>query len=199
MNVKNLYALANAKNICLDCDGIRLPVTLDTINRDIDSPTIYTIKCTELDLRFAGQLAEYIRNDLKTTQSVYLQGVWKCLPKIKKVIFNPPATIIFWTDGTKTVVQCQDDDFFDYEKGLTTAITKKALGNKGNYCNEIKKWTKDQPKIIDTTTAEVILHDVAYYAYKKLVDTLHNKKSTKADLGMAMEEAIGYLGQLLDD
>ena len=60
--------------------------------------------------------------------------------KIKNVIFNDPATIVFWTDGTKTVVKCQDDDIFDPEKGLAMAISKKALGNKGNYCNELKKW-----------------------------------------------------------
>lgn len=62
------------------------------------------------------------------------------MPKIKDVIFNDPATIVFWADGTKTVVKCQDDDIFDPEKGLAMAITKKALGNKGNYCNELKKW-----------------------------------------------------------
>lgn len=60
--------------------------------------------------------------------------------KIKNVIFNDPATIVMWTDGTKTVVKCQDDDVFDPEKGLAMAISKKALGNKGNYCNELKKW-----------------------------------------------------------
>lgn len=62
------------------------------------------------------------------------------IPRIKNVIFNEPATIVFWADGTKTVVKCQEGDIFDPEKGLTMAITKKALGNKGNYCNEIKKW-----------------------------------------------------------
>lgn len=62
------------------------------------------------------------------------------MPKIKDVIFNDPATIVFWADGTKTVVKCQDDDIFDPEKGLAMAISKKALGNKGNYCNELKKW-----------------------------------------------------------
>ena len=59
---------------------------------------------------------------------------------IKKVIFNDPATIVFWSDGSKTVVKCQDGDIYDPEKGLAMAISKKALGNKGNYCNEFKKW-----------------------------------------------------------
>ena len=70
-----------------------------------------------------------------------LYGLW-ALPEIKDVIFNDPATIVFWSDGTKTVVKCQDDDIYDPEKGLTMAISKKALGNKGNYCNVIKKWTE---------------------------------------------------------
>ena len=61
-------------------------------------------------------------------------------PEIKNVIFNDPATIVFWTDGTKTVVKCQEGDIFDPEKGLTVAIAKKVYGNKGSYCNVIKKW-----------------------------------------------------------
>ena len=61
-------------------------------------------------------------------------------PSIEKVIFHDPATIVFWEDGTKTVVKCGENDIFDPEKGLTMAIAKKALGNKGNYYNQIKKW-----------------------------------------------------------
>lgn len=66
--------------------------------------------------------------------------------KINKVIFNDPATIVFWADGTKTVVKVQEDETFDPEKGLAMAIAKKALGNKGNYYNEINKWVDDYYK-----------------------------------------------------
>lgn len=62
---------------------------------------------------------------------------------IKKVIFNDPATIVFWSDGTKTVVKKQKPDGkkkFDKEKGLALAITKKMAGNTGVYYNEFKKW-----------------------------------------------------------
>lgn len=62
------------------------------------------------------------------------------IPKIKNVIFNPPATIVFWTDNTKTVVKCQNDEEFDLEKGITMAFFKKMHGNKGHYFEEIKKW-----------------------------------------------------------
>ena len=61
------------------------------------------------------------------------------VPEILDVVFNGPATIIFWADGTKTVVKAIYDEF-DPEKGLAMAIAKKALGNKGNYFNVIKRW-----------------------------------------------------------
>ena len=63
-------------------------------------------------------------------------------PKIKNLIFNPPATIVFWTGGTKTVVKCQNHEEFDPEKGLAMAFFKKMHGNKGHYFEEIKKWTE---------------------------------------------------------
>ena len=66
------------------------------------------------------------------------------LPSIKQVIFNDPATIIYWTDGTRTVVKCQDGDIYDPEKGLAMAISKKALGNKGNYCEIFKHWLPEE-------------------------------------------------------
>lgn len=61
--------------------------------------------------------------------------------EIEKVIFNEPATIVIWKDKTKTVVKCQEEDEFDPEKGLAMAIAKKALGNKSNFNNTIKRWT----------------------------------------------------------
>lgn len=58
---------------------------------------------------------------------------------IKGVIFNNPATIVFWQDGTKTVVKAENEDY-DPEKGLAMAIAKRALGNEGNYYNVFRKW-----------------------------------------------------------
>lgn len=66
---------------------------------------------------------------------------------IKNVIFNYPATIVLWNDGTKTVVKAQGDDVYDPEKGLTMAIVKKLLGNQGNYYNELKKWLPKEEKV----------------------------------------------------
>lgn len=49
--------------------------------------------------------------------------------RIKRVIFNGPATIIFWADGTKTVVKCMEDEEFDPEKGVAMAICKRLYGD----------------------------------------------------------------------
>ena len=68
---------------------------------------------------------------------------FNALPKIKQVIFNNPATIVFWTDDTKTIVKAVNEKF-DPEKGLAMAIAKKYLGNKGNYFNEFKKWIREK-------------------------------------------------------
>lgn len=67
--------------------------------------------------------------------------------KIKKVVFNPPATIVFWSDNTKTVVK-SSDELYDGEKGMAMAIAKKFLGTndtKSNYYDEFRKWLKDAP------------------------------------------------------
>lgn len=43
---------------------------------------------------------------------------------IKQVIFNGPATIVYWKDGCKTVVKCQEGVANDYEKGLAMAVAR---------------------------------------------------------------------------
>lgn len=91
---------------------------------------------------------------------------------IKDVIFNDPATIILWNDGTKTVVKVQDGDVFDPEKGLTMAIIKKLLGNQGNYYNELKKWLPKEERVefggVSIEDAANALANFAEAAFKAL-------------------------------
>ena len=61
-------------------------------------------------------------------------------PGIKKVIFNNPATIILWNDGTRTVVKCNERDVYDPEKGFAMAISKKILGSYSGFKLEMAKW-----------------------------------------------------------
>ena len=72
---------------------------------------------------------------------------------IKDVIFAPPATIVYWSDGSKTVVKCSEKDVFDPEKGLAMAIAKRCGGNKGNYYKEIQNWVEKSGKKYPGKTA----------------------------------------------
>ena len=73
----------------------------------------------------------------------YLNFFPNNIPEVKKVIFNDPATIVYWKDGTKTVVKCQKGDDFDQEKGFAMAFLKKCWGNKGNFNNKLRKIMKE--------------------------------------------------------
>lgn len=87
----------------------------------------------------ANSYIEYCKNDANTV--------------IEKVIFNNPATIVFWSDGTKTVVKCSENDVYDPEKGLAMAVAKKFLGtNKShsNYMNVFKKWLPKEEEMSDS-------------------------------------------------
>ena len=80
------------------------------------------------------------------------------IPAIKNVYFNDPMTVVIWEDGTKTMVKCQDGDTYSEEVGLAVCISKKALGNKGNFNNVFKKWMPE-PKctvadIFENTTED---------------------------------------------
>lgn len=50
----------------------------------------------------------------------------KILPR--KWVINGPATILFWQDGTKTIVKCNKDDEFDAQKGYLMAFFEKTTG-----------------------------------------------------------------------
>ena len=129
-------------------NGAKIVVNIDSIEFSGDvfpkfEGRIMGVKTTEPKLPYE----DYCRKDFELQRNIYrniLNSTYGMssshIPEIKNVIFNDPATIVFWNDGTKTVVKCQPGDSFDPEKGLAMAIVKKEYGNKGNYCNKIKKW-----------------------------------------------------------
>ena len=49
---------------------------------------------------------------------------------IKKIMYKPPATIVFWNDGTKTVAVCEKGDVYNRELGFALCVLKKKYGNK---------------------------------------------------------------------
>lgn len=90
------------------------------IERNLYEPDKFVFECCPMDLN---------RIDFSTN---YFD--------IEKVIYNDPATIVFWADGTKTVVKCGEEDIYDYQTGLLMCIAKKAYGNKGKFNDILRKW-----------------------------------------------------------
>lgn len=62
---------------------------------------------------------------------------------VKEVKFSGDRTIVFFNDGTKTVVQCQEGDTFDKEKGLAVACMKKLFENTNIFNEVMRKWCNE--------------------------------------------------------
>lgn len=72
------------------------------------------------------------------------------VPEIRKVIYNPPATIILWEDETKTVVKCCETDIYDPEKGFAMAVIKKLCGNESAPFHRLfKTWCLESDDKLD--------------------------------------------------
>lgn len=73
---------------------------------------------------------------------------------IDKVIFNPPATIVFWKDGTKTVVKCKEGEEFSEWAGIALCLAKKMYGP--NFHKIFKTHCSDPEKTVNNMTDEEI-------------------------------------------
>lgn len=90
------------------------------------------------------------------------------LPEIKKVIFNPPATIVFWLDGTKTVVKCKEGEEFSEWAGIALCLAKKLYGP--NFHKIFRAHCSDPEK-----TANNGMHEVsrkAEYSFEEFLEDL---------------------------
>lgn len=143
-------------------------------------PKLYTTTRSDVvgvlkrSYEFASQwdpINHYVKYDVISNDNYYRKNC------IKKVIFNPPATVVYWIDETKTVVKAQDGDMFDKEKGLAMAICKRMLGNKGNYYDIFRKHGADT----HCYTMSVDIEDGISYNGNDSVSISPNDNSTKSD------------------
>ena len=93
-----------------------------------------------------GMAIDYSRQSMEQAKKNDIVKFGMCSVSIRKVIFNDPATIVLWSDGTKTVVKCGPEDTFDMEKGLAMAIVKKMAGNDNRFHKVFKQYTKKKKK-----------------------------------------------------
>lgn len=103
---------------------------------------------------------DYSRQSTERAEKNDIVRFGMCNVNIRKVIFNNPATIVLWSDGTKTVVKCGPDDIFDKEKGLAMAIVKKMAGNDNRFHKIFKKWCKLDETNEDTGVYAKVLKEL---------------------------------------
>lgn len=95
------------------------------------------------------------------------------IPMFDRVIYNDPATIILWKDGTKTVVKCMEGEDYDPEKGFAMAVLKKLFGEdygkvmKEHVKPELRKreWVAEQ---MNTITFKGVFADSLKEAMEKM-------------------------------
>lgn len=85
-------------------------------------------------------MKNYLENDLGLSRWSFTRRI-----DVDKVIFNGPATIIQWKDGSKTVVKCMEGDVYDPEKAVMMATMEKIFGSKA----KLKKWLKEMTQYAD--------------------------------------------------
>ena len=98
-----------------------------------------------------GYTTEFVINgvindiDLEVLKQIFrLSNKEKLNPyNIEKVIFNPPATVIIFKDGTKEVVKCSKDDEFDAESGFAQAMMNIMFGSRSNFKRFIEQYEKE--------------------------------------------------------
>lgn len=115
-----------------DKDLIRVPT--NNLGIDIDR-AIYAVMAID-----------YSRQSMEQAKKNDIVKFGMCSVSIRKVIFNDPATIVLWSDGSKTVVKCGPEDTYDMEKGLAMAIVKKMAGNDNRFHKVFKQYPKKKKK-----------------------------------------------------
>ena len=75
-------------------------------------------------------------NDMRYNFTLHVR-----FPEIREVIFDDPATIVYWTDNTKTVVKTHEEEF-SKEHGLAMAIARKYFqGNRTQFLETVENAT----------------------------------------------------------
>lgn len=67
---------------------------------------------------------DYMQKDIEFTMPIHRQ--FRFAPK--EIIYHDAATIVYWTDGTKTIVKCNENDEYSEYSGFVAAVAKKMYG-----------------------------------------------------------------------
>lgn len=134
----------------------------------------------------AAMAIDYSRQSMEQAKKNDIVKFGMCSVSIRKVIFNDPATIVLWSDGTKTVVKCGPEDAFDMEKGLAMAIVKKMAGNDNRFHKVFKQYSnkkKKEPGSVGSISDMMAGLNQAAAIASKTVHELAHMAAAKAERG----------------
>lgn len=107
--------------------------------------------------------------------------------EIKDIKVNGPATIVFWSDGTKTVVKCGPNDSYDAEKAVAMCFMKKALGSRS--MTKIFDLAEDKAGEYDNQFKRLEFTDLDIY-FKNALNAIFNPNPGKLYEGKVTEYKI---------
>lgn len=136
--IKNWKICADALGVSITIHSIHDDFVRNIIDYDTPTLTIQRMLVAMVDeLKVTGERNRMIRQysaydielmkrqfDMYLTLNTNKTAKERADDYIEKVIFSPPATIVFFKDGKKVVVKCQYGDDWDEEKALAMAIVK---------------------------------------------------------------------------
>lgn len=111
--------------------------------------------------------------------------------KIKDYIVYDKTTVVFFTDGTKSTVVCNEEDNFDVEQGITMCVIKRMFGDtyKKDVRSVVKAKTLNEKNIkkLEATRKESQLREEKREK-KNRENKLKMKARYEARLAVAIEE-----------
>ena len=86
-----------------------------------------------------AEMEVYIRLTPRNTMRGMLDKGLIRQPKVDKIIRSGPCTIVFWMDGTKTIVRCAQDEQDNVYTAFCAALGKEIYGSNSALKREIKR------------------------------------------------------------
>ncbi len=110
-----------------------------------------------------------------------------------RILYNPPATVVFWSDGTKSVAKCAPHERFDREKGLAIACAKKLLGD--GYADAFKEFREPVNRVLSIDEVRALALGTKVWVEHPIdaifEDGEHRVKK-REHIGLVLEECNGY-------
>lgn len=107
-----------------------------------------------LKARKEKEAGEYVQCNIKDSNVQSYSDIPKSINKesdtlwVDRIMFNGRATIIFWTDNTKTVVKCSDEDDDDPYAAVAQAYMKKIFGSNNQFKKMVDQFLPEEEKEI---------------------------------------------------